>query len=219
MAFTQSISHFLCALLFFIAVAESLKFDLQAYHHHEKKSERCIRNFVSKDTLVVVTATVGGIQGDGMTVNMHIKDAVGNEYGKPKDVAGEKRMAFTSHADAAFDVCFENLLTGGTPPREAIRHVELDIDIGADAKDWSAVQATEKLKPVETELRRIEEMVAEIVTEMEYLRGREQKLRDTNESTNTRVKWFAWSTMGILVALGVWQIMYLRAYFRSKHLI
>jgi len=96
----------------------------------------------------------------------------------------------------------------------AVRHVELDIDIGADAKDWSAVQATEKLKPVETELRRIEELVAEIVTEMEYLRGREQKLRDTNESTNNRVKWFAFGTMGMLVALGAWQIMYLRAYFR-----
>lgn len=40
-----------------------------------------------------------------------IKDAVGNEYGRPKDVAGEKRMAFTSLADTAFDVCFENILT------------------------------------------------------------------------------------------------------------
>ena len=95
------------------------------------------------------------------------------------------------------------------------RHIELDIDIGADAKDWSAVQATEKLKPVETELRKIEEMVAEIVSEMDYLRTREQKLRDTNESTNTRVKWFAFSTMGMLVALGAWQIIYLRAYFRQ----
>lgn len=94
------------------------------------------------------------------------------------------------------------------------RHVELDIDIGADAKDWSAVQATEKLKPVETELRKIEEMVGEIVTEMDYLRTREQTLRDTNESTNNRVKWFAFSTMGMLVALGAWQIIYLRAYFR-----
>jgi hypothetical protein len=69
--------------------------------------------------------------------------------------------------------------------------VELDIDIGADARDWSAIQAAEKLKPVETELRRIEETVNEIVNEMEYLRLREQKLRDTNESTNERVKWFA----------------------------
>jgi len=99
------------------------------------------------------------------------------------------------------------------------RHVELDIDIGADAKDWSAIQAGEKLKPVEAELRRIEEVVAEIVNEMDYLRGREQKLRDTNESTNERVKWFAFGTMGVLVALGGWQVVYLRAYFRSKHLI
>jgi len=76
------------------------------------------------------------------------------------------------------------------------------------------VQATEKLKPVETELRRIEEMVQEIVAEMDYLRTREQKLRDTNESTNNRVKWFAFGTMGMLVALGAWQVVYLRAYFR-----
>ncbi len=94
------------------------------------------------------------------------------------------------------------------------RHVELDIDIGADARDWSAIQAAEKLKPVETELRRIEEMVQEIVNEMDYLRTREQKLRDTNESTNERVKWFAFGTMGMLVGLGAWQIVYLRAYFR-----
>ena len=39
---------------------------------------------------------------------LQIKDAVGNEYGRPKDIVGETRMAFTSHADAAFDVCFEN---------------------------------------------------------------------------------------------------------------
>jgi len=99
------------------------------------------------------------------------------------------------------------------------RHVELDIDIGADAKDWSAIQATEKLKPIETDLRRIEEMVAEVVAEMDYLRNREQKLRDTNESTNNRVKWFGFGTTFLLVALWGWQIMYLRAYFRSKHLI
>lgn len=99
------------------------------------------------------------------------------------------------------------------------RHIELDIDIGADARDWSAIQAQEKLKPVETELRRIEELVSEIVNEMDYLRTREQKLRDTNESTNERVKWFAFGTMGMLVGLGAWQVVYLRAYFRYAVLL
>ena len=144
---------------------------------------------------------------------------MGNDYHKPKDVVGENRYAFTSHADSAFDVCFENILTSKSAVMNPQKSIELDIDIGADAKDWSAIQATEKLKPVETELRRIEEMMAEIVGEMDYLRAREQKLRDTNESTNSRVKYFGIGTTMLLVGLWGWQIMYLRAYFRSKHLI
>jgi hypothetical protein len=43
---------------------------------------------------------------------VQIKDAVGNEYGRPKDVVGEQRTAFTSQADASFDVCFENAFSG-----------------------------------------------------------------------------------------------------------
>lgn len=209
-----ALQRLLCSLLFLASLAAGLKFDLEA-----GKPQRCIRNFVAKDTLVVVTATVSGYKGDGMMVNMHIKDAVGNEYGRPRDVAGEQRILFTSHDNSAFDVCFENIFSGGKYKGDPSRHVELDIDIGADAKDWSAIQATEKLKPVETELRRIEELVAEIVKEMDYLRSREQKLRDTNESTNNRVKWFGVGTTMLLIALWVWQILYLRAYFRSKHLI
>ncbi|RQM05247.1 hypothetical protein DH86_00001791, partial [Scytalidium sp. 3C] len=202
-------------LLLLLVCADALKFDIEAFQKGDSRSKRCIRNFVGRDTLVVVTSTIDGRKGDGMILDLQIRDSMGNEYGKAKDVVGEKRMAFTSLADASFDVCFECYFASSSKGiRNPSRHVELDIDIGADAKDWSAVAATEKLKPVETELRRIEEMVAEIVAEMDYLRQREQKLRDTNESTNTRVKWFAFSTMGMLVALGAWQVIYLRAYFR-----
>jgi len=171
------------------------------------------------ETLVVVTAIVDGREGDGQSVSMRIQDTDGNDYGKAKNIVGEKRMAFTPHLDTAFDVCFENQLNTRNSVVNPSRHIELDVDIGADAKDWSAVQAAEKLRPVELELRKIEEMTQEIVGEMDYLRTREQKLRDTNESTNERVKWFAFGTMGMLVGLGVWQVVYLRAYFRSKHLI
>ncbi|KAI2606362.1 emp24/gp25L/p24 family/GOLD-domain-containing protein [Hypoxylon fragiforme] len=218
MALPRGLLQYVCGLVLLVASVNALKFDLQSRGPNDKASERCIRNFVAKDTLVVVTATVGGTKGDGMVVNMRIMDNVGNEYGKPKDVVGEQRTVFTSHADAAFDVCFENVMTHSRM-NNPTRSVELDIDIGADAKDWSAIQATEKLKPVETELRRIEESIAEIVNEMDYLRAREQKLRDTNESTNTRVKWFGIGTTTLLIILWGWQIMYLRAYFRSKHLI
>ncbi|KAJ5934828.1 Endoplasmic reticulum vesicle protein 25 [Penicillium verhagenii] len=205
-------------LLLVVQIASALKFDLPASGGNGK-NERCIRNFISKDQLVVVTAIVSGSKGDGQRVNMHIKDSMGNDHGRPKDIVGEVRQAFTSTADTTFDVCLENQLVGRNNGQNPSREIELDVEIGADARDWSSIQAQEKLKPVETDLRRIEEMVNDIVTEMDYLRAREQRLRDTNESTNERVKWFAFGTMGMLVGLGAWQVVYLRAYFRSKHLI
>ncbi len=72
MAYPRSLLHILCGFLLLLACTEALKFDLQAFPYRNHKSERCIRNFVSKDTLVVVTATIGGIKGDGMVVNMHV---------------------------------------------------------------------------------------------------------------------------------------------------
>jgi hypothetical protein len=52
----------------------ALKFDIQAHSGHESVSrERCIRNFVAKDQLVVVTATVSGSRGDGQVLNMHVR--------------------------------------------------------------------------------------------------------------------------------------------------
>ena len=39
------------------------------------------------------------------------------------------------------------------------------------------------------------------------------------ESTNQRVRFFSLLTAGTLVTLGLWQIYYLRAYFKRKALI
>lgn len=70
---SPSWSAILFAVLSFLTpAAVGLKFDLQAHPGNQAKYQRCIRNFVGKDTLVVVTATVSGSQGDGQVVNMHV---------------------------------------------------------------------------------------------------------------------------------------------------
>lgn len=73
MALPRSLLQYVCSIVLFVACAQALKFDLQATSQsHDTRRERCIRNFVAKDTLVVVTATVSGSRGDGMRVNMHV---------------------------------------------------------------------------------------------------------------------------------------------------
>jgi p24 family protein delta-1 len=66
------LSAALLALVWAPLVA-SLKFDIQAHPGHESaRYERCIRNFVAKEQLVVVTAIIDGQRGDGQQLNMHV---------------------------------------------------------------------------------------------------------------------------------------------------
>lgn len=52
----------------------ALKFDLHPVSAHDAaKYERCVRNFVAKDQLVVVTAILDGYRGDGQKVDMHVR--------------------------------------------------------------------------------------------------------------------------------------------------
>lgn len=90
---------------------------------------------------------------------------------------------------------------------------------GVEAKDYSEVAKREHLKPVEIELRKMEDAVAEIHAEMLSMRDREHKMRDTNEETNSRVLWFSLFSIIILIGMGMWQVYYLRNFFKSKKLI
>eukprot|EP00455_Lapot_gusevi_P008119 TRINITY_DN134_c0_g1_i2.p2 TRINITY_DN134_c0_g1~~TRINITY_DN134_c0_g1_i2.p2 ORF type:complete len:110 (-),score=38.83 TRINITY_DN134_c0_g1_i2:93-422(-) len=97
--------------------------------------------------------------------------------------------------------------------------VSFILKTGVNAKDYSAVAKKDNLKPLEVELRRLEDIVQSIHDDMLYLRSREEEMRNTNESTNARVLWFSLLSMMILVALGTWQILFLRRFFESKKLI
>ena len=54
------------------------------------------------------------------------------------------------------------------------------MDSGAEALDYSQIAKDEKLSYAEIELRRLENVLDTVVDELEYLKEREMKMRDTN---------------------------------------
>lgn len=204
----------LSAITFFITSVLALHFEIPAT---TKSEPVCVRDFVNEGQLVVINIESDGSIGDGQVLSLFIRDSIGNEYRRKKNFAGDVNVAFSAPSSAAFDVCLENIAQ--VKGRSLSRSIELDIESGSQARDWNLIQATEKLKPIEVELRRIEELTDEIVDELNYLKAREERLRDTNESTNRRVRNFSVAVILVLVSLGAWQINYLRNYFKAKHII
>lgn len=205
---------FVAFFALFTCLASALHFDIPAT---TKPEQFCVRDFVSEGQLVVIDLNIDGSAGDGQTLNLYVRDSVGNEYRRKKGLVGEVRVAFTAPSTTSFDVCLENVASYSG--RSMSRAVELDIESGSQARDWNMISASEKLKPIEVELRRIEELADEIVDELTYLKNREERLRDTNESTNRRVRNFSILVIIVLVSLGLWQINYLKNYFKAKHII
>ncbi len=60
--------------------------------------------------------------------------------------------------------------------------IEFNFRTGVNAKDYSTVAKKGNLKPLEVELRRLEDLTASIHEEMLFLKEREQEMRVTNGS-------------------------------------
>ena len=71
-------------------------------------------------------------------------------------------------------------MTGYQPDPRYTRTVDIDFDIGSETIDYQKLAEAEKLKPMELELRKLEDMVKDIVDNMEHLQAREEKMRNTN---------------------------------------
>ncbi|KAJ3019162.1 UNVERIFIED_CONTAM: vesicle coat component [Siphonaria sp. JEL0065] len=97
------------------------------------------------------------------------------------------------------------------------RLVSIHVDTGAEAEDFS--ETKKNLEPLELEVYRLERISEGLVKEMDQLKADEEKMRDVNESTNSRVAWL--STLSIIVLIGAagWQVHYLRTFFKSKKVL
>ena len=90
--------------------------------------------------------------------------------------------------------------------------MDFDFQSGVAVKDYSELATKEHLKPLEVELRKIEDRIENIHREMMYQRELEEEHRNTNESTNSRVVGYSLLTILVVFGVAVTQAVYLYTY-------
>uniref|UniRef100_A0A1A8F6H3 Transmembrane emp24-like trafficking protein 10 n=1 Tax=Nothobranchius korthausae TaxID=1143690 RepID=A0A1A8F6H3_9TELE len=178
-------------------------------------SRKCLREEIHKDVLVTGEYEIG--EQANTKTNLKITDSSSHIL-YSKDDATKGKFAFTTEDYDMFEVCFESKSPMGTG-RVPDQLVNLDMKHGVEAKNYEEIAKVEKLKPLEVELRRLEDLSESIVNDFAYMKKREEEMRDTNESTNTRVLYFSIFSMCCLIGLATWQVFYLRRFFKAKKLI
>ena len=69
---------------------------------------------------------------------------------------------------------------GYAPDALYTAQIDLSLKSGYEAIDYGEVAKTEHLKPVELEMRKMENILDGVVTELDYMKTREEALRNTN---------------------------------------
>uniref|UniRef100_A0A8C7JE11 Transmembrane p24 trafficking protein 10 n=1 Tax=Oncorhynchus kisutch TaxID=8019 RepID=A0A8C7JE11_ONCKI len=144
-------------------------------------SRKCLREEIHKDVLVTGEYEISD-QSNTKT-NLKITDSSGHIL-YSKEGATKGKFAFTTEDYDMFEVCFESKSPMGTG-RIPDQLLNLDMKHGVEAKNYEEIAKVEKLKPLEVELRRLEDLSESIVNDFAYMKRREEEMRDTNGKKST----------------------------------
>ncbi|GLV41749.1 eclair [Carabus blaptoides fortunei] len=193
---------------------------------HIRETERkCFIEEIPDETKVIVNYKVelydprsGGFMPSSAGIGMHV------EVRDPDDklllsrmYSSEGRMSFTSATPGEHVICMYSNSTAWFSGSQL--RVHLDIQVGEHAINYGDVVQKEKLSELQLRIRQLLDQVEQITKEQNYQRYREERFRQTSESTNQRVLWWSIAQTIILLAMGAWQMKHLKSFFEAKKLV
>ncbi|XP_067938373.1 transmembrane emp24 domain-containing protein eca-like [Watersipora subatra] len=218
----MSNSIMLSKLIFLLCSLSSVS---SLYFHIQETEKKCFIEEIPEQTMVTgnykvemfdeqKNAFVPTLVGLGMLVQVQDPD---DQELLSRMYAAEGRFTFTSHTPGEHQICLHSNSTawfGGGKLR-----VHLDIQVGDHAIDYQDIANKEKLTELQLRVRQLLDQVDQIQKEQNYQRLREERFRQTSESTNQRVLYWALAQTCVLLLTGFWQMRHLKGFFEAKKLV
>ncbi|BFF91717.1 transmembrane emp24 domain-containing protein bai [Drosophila madeirensis] len=182
--------------------------------HLPPNTQKCLKEDIQANQLVMGEYEVSDVPGQ--IIDYVARDTKGHILSQKEHITKGK-FSFMSEVYDAYEICFISKV----PPhqRGIPQEVSLVTKKGVETKSYEGIGEASKLKPLEVDLKRLEDLSDSIVRDFILMRKREEEMRDTNEKTNSRVLFFSIFSMCCLLGLATWQVLYLRRYFKAKKLI
>ncbi|KAJ1987233.1 p24 complex component [Dimargaris cristalligena] len=174
---------------------------LKTYQHD------CYHEEIKKDSFYTISYEVGGndlvdfmVTGpDGLSIKNILQQNSAN-FDFPEHLASGK-----------YTYCFMNPTSSPT---------DKTINFHAHGVDHDELMPIEeKASPLEKEVIQLAQSIERILDHHDYMIVREEEHRDTAESTNSRVKWWAAVQIFLVGAACAWQIWYLKSFFEVKRVV
>lgn len=202
----------LFALIAAASVAHGYTFDLLA------RSHRCFTEELTQgqELEFSFTAAPGYAQFVDVKVSDPFNGIVWSSIGKDRN-----KWKNTVEVGGEYAFCFYSRLVPGTKSQDSMkRSITFELaNAGRSAEDYAALAAKQQLKPLELDLRIMEDVVRAVHGEYVFFKEREAAMRDTSEHMFSRAMWLAFVVMGSIVLFSLWQIRHVKLHFKKKRLL
>lgn len=179
--------------------------------HVDARGSECFFERLKRGTPVTVMFQV--IRGGFLDIDFAITSPEGNTvYSAQRQTEG--KYNFIAESDGPFAFCFSNKISTMTP-----KFVSFVLSLPDDTPSERQTQqfASEvNLNPLENTILQLSEALKTANNEQAYMRMRMKTHFSTNESTNRRILWWSLTEIGLLLALSVWQVYFLKKFFEVK---
>jgi p24 family protein delta-1 len=176
----------------------------------DSSEKQCFGEDMMKDTLYIAETSLKD-QGSNKFYSVSVTDKA-NTLVHFKEGVKTDKFSFFTVIDGPHILCIKNLETSPIL-------INLKIDTGVAAKDYSSLPTAKEIKMSERKIKRIHDSVIEIKKELQYIKDRDYELEHTNETIQKRIIIYSGVSLLLLIVLAVTQVMYLKKYFKSKKMI
>ena len=143
---------------------------MECWSQESTQSLRSLANrSVRQHTLITNTNTK-------YQVNLMVTDTNGHHLLNREKLEAEGKFAFTTDKDDIFEICFISRVPSNM--RGGRHEVFLLMKHGVEAKNYENLGDAAKLKPLEVELKRLEDLSESIVQDFAFMRRREVSCPD-----------------------------------------
>ncbi|KAL1861488.1 p24 complex component [Diaporthe australafricana] len=203
MQFLSASSLLLAAGLFSSAIAHNIQ--LPAH------GRECFHETLHKDDKMTVSFQVGDREFGGagnLEIDFWITNPVG-QYEVFEKSTSNGDHSFDAKHDGKYMYCFGNEHWGSSS-----KEVSFNVHGVVYVSESDSPQ-----DPLEAEVRKLSEVLAQVKDEQSYIVVRERTHRNTAESTNSRVKWWNVFIIGVVIGESVFQVWWLRRFFEVKRVV
>jgi len=208
----------LAAVVLSAGAAGALEFDLVDRGTVDRKpgDAKCVMEELNDNVLVIMDYE----SLDGTAINSQVYDPKG-ELLHAEENHAKGQWAFTTDGKGDYKACFEKYekYDDGEHHKLETHKIKLEWKTGVAATDWEGIAKRDHLDAMAMSLRKLEAEIKELHEGMLYMRKREMEMRDINESTNSKVAWLSVMSLGVSAALSIWQLVYLKNFFKRKKML